>query len=33
MALRAAEPDKDLRLPAPKRHRQGADVFNGVVAV
>ncbi len=30
MALRAAESDKDVRLPAPNRDREGTDLFNGV---
>jgi hypothetical protein len=29
MAPGAAESDEDVRLPAPNRDRQGADVFNG----
>lgn len=29
MALRAAELDEDVQLPAPNRDRQRADVFNG----
>jgi hypothetical protein len=27
MSLRAAESDEDVRLPAPNRDREGADVF------
>jgi hypothetical protein len=30
MALGAAESDEDVRLPAPNRDREGADVFTGV---
>ena len=30
MALRAAESDEDVWLPAPNRDRKGADVFTGV---